>query len=111
MKVIETLKEDTMKHTPGPWRVVKRPEIGDGQIASVGAYTKIVSADGVSNAEDTANAQLIAAAPEMLAALKTAECEIVTLRARLSEPYRSNMASVQRIIAEALAKAEGTAKV
>jgi hypothetical protein len=55
---------------------VKRPEIGDGQVASVSAYLKIVSAEGVSVEEDAANARLIAAAPEMLKALKEALIEV-----------------------------------
>ena len=57
-------------HTAGPWTLVDRPRIGDGLIATVAARLKIVSAEGVSPDEDHANACLIAAAPDLLDALR-----------------------------------------
>ena len=54
------------KHTPGPWKYVK----------SIGVYAgdkwEIVSFGSCSTEEGHANAQLIAAAPELLAALEVA---------------------------------------
>lgn len=54
------------KHTPGPWKYVK----------SIGVYAgdkwEIVSFGSCSTEEGHANAQLIAAAPELLAALELA---------------------------------------
>lgn len=79
-------------HTPGPWR------IGDGESSRVylvngpdGAIGEVVYAD----ARNPADARLIAAAPDLLAALE--EC-VSTLR-----PYYRNIARA------AIAKARGEA--
>lgn len=39
---------------------------------------------------------------QVLAALKTCEAELVTLKARLPEPYRSNVAACAKLAGEAL---------
>ena len=68
----------TAKHTPGPWRVVVGPKYnshitatngfaGPGGIINVTLPRSIAFP---SSAEGQANARLIAAAPEMLAALR-----------------------------------------
>lgn len=54
-----------MKHTPGPWTLAK---------GSLGVYVMVgdreISSTVGSSREDLANARLIAAAPELLAALE-----------------------------------------
>src|SRR5690606_804850 len=64
----------TTKHTPGPWAVrydyvVQAPSFDDGRLAPV-AQPYGVNSDGT---DLFANARLIAAAPELLAALTEAE--------------------------------------
>ena len=90
------------KHTPGPWHLEEREYAGvmwdaivrnheNDPVASVGmaGYTK---------ATGQANARLIAAAPEMLEALKATVVNVDTLRFTLP--------SIDRVLA-AIAKAEG----
>ena len=65
------------KHTPGPWAVEE--DFNDGEelvgfnIISVPSGNEVVSNEGISgnSDEDRANARLIAAAPDLLAALKS----------------------------------------
>lgn len=56
------------KHTPGPWMYETRPDSGGGDRPVVVAGADLVAA--VSRANGGANARLIAAAPDLLAALK-----------------------------------------
>ena len=94
------------KHTPGPWMYgalsVSRKDwrklqpIGETAYGICGA-TLVVAISGFGNAtkpEDEANARLIAAAPELLEALKHA---------------RSQMQHPDQMIDDAIAKAEGQA--
>jgi len=62
----------TIKYTPGPWRV-DEDELGTFIMAHMGgiASMRIVALE--QRQERSANAQLIAAAPEMLKALKLCE--------------------------------------
>jgi hypothetical protein len=56
------------KHTPGPWKY-QRDSFGCKEIAS--ATGPLATTDGLADDdEDAANARLIAAAPEMLDALR-----------------------------------------
>ena len=64
------------KHTPGPWRIVGDDE-GCKSIEAYGedehgifSVSEIGFTDGIEEGEDKANARLIAAAPDMLNALK-----------------------------------------
>ena len=90
-------------HTPGPW---KAPLIGGdhGTTGLVWAEERVVAT--VSSGEEsierqTANAHLIAAAPDMLAALE---------QIALNGPYMGTRASFMQTIAEhAIAKAKGQA--
>lgn len=74
------------KHTPGPWRVVESTRIYDDTCSIEGAERRValVPADDTKEIEDgaiveslsreaKANAALIAAAPDLLAALERAE--------------------------------------
>lgn len=112
---------DTTKATPGPWRF--DPEwaliIGpnDEEIAACHA-AQSKDERRTSRAVCQANAALIASAPALLAdnqrlreALLVAEAELVTLEARLSEPYRRNVAAACKTIQAALSAVERSAKV
>ena len=94
------------KHTPGPWTV--NPHFNHGaevrSLASV-AWCSVASTHGASGsqvidvAEARANARLIAAAPDLLAALH-----------RISLASQNSMSSKEecgRIAREAIAKAKG----
>lgn len=66
------------KHTPGPWRVFRSTDgrviIGIGE-SDGGGITDAGFGTWRDGAEQEANAQLIAAAPELLAALKSLVAE------------------------------------
>lgn len=69
----------TTKHTPGPWKLRTDSTLGGlyseivGRDAIYNVWGVVVSKIPTKNAEQIANAHLIAAAPEMLAALVDAE--------------------------------------
>jgi hypothetical protein len=54
-----------MNHTPGPWKALKGDLVMGSQVVAVG-----VAPDGAGHEEQRANARLLAAAPEMYAALQ-----------------------------------------
>jgi hypothetical protein len=100
-----------VKHTPGPWkagndsgcRPIKAGKSGRHRQAQ---YMEIANTVGLSDdAEDRANARLIAAAPDLLAALKRALPWIREgLEFQSIEPQaRADLAAAE----SALAKAEG----
>ena len=90
-------------HTPGPWQLHKSDDtlvIGtDGRevAEACGDYTEEAEWPRME-----ANARLIAAAPELLAALKRAESHFGMLPSGMDEP-----GSVMAEIRAAIAKAEG----
>lgn len=92
------------KHTPGPWKVGEENEFEAYEFVSIttesGVQIGDVSSDGCVDDETHANARLIAAAPDMLAALKQIESE---MRAGLGSSYGETREAVRR----AIAKAEG----
>ena len=62
-----------MKHTPGPWRIGTAPPNGEQAIGTIRGMMVAVATTGVGMEKETlANARLIAAAPELLEALKLA---------------------------------------
>ena len=63
------------QHTPGPWRITNKSSFGDpAGICSIdGLHITGVCGYGMLDAQNDANASLIAAAPDMLSALKKAE--------------------------------------
>ena len=87
-------------HTPGPWPIkptgdFKRIVIGDGLVDGPGGYEVAeVYSDDCDRDEAMANAHLIAAAPDLYAALVHAQ---------------QNMPHPDQMIDEALAKARGQA--
>jgi hypothetical protein len=94
-----------MTHTPGPWEVLSRSIY---QVDAIGGR-EVVHGNGIkgrdNNQEREANARLIAAAPELLAALKG------LVGAHLSTPGpRGVMLDVPHFLKQAeatIAKAEG----
>lgn len=99
------------KHTPGPWKVVKpQYENKKGVFASV--YTNPatekgfrtcefdIRADEYKNSHAEANARLIAAAPELLDALKTmveiADASGVVLWGESDEVFAAARAAIQK---------------
>jgi hypothetical protein len=99
-------KQMTTQHTPGPWRVgdaahtIFGPKQSDGSLA-----VTIASVAGNARMEDyRANARLIAAAPDLLAALKD-----ITAKLASYEKFpdgSGNTATFDKARA-AIAKAEG----
>ena len=60
-----------MKHTPGPWRIGTAPPNGEQAIGTIRGMMVAVATTGVGMEKETlANARLIAAAPELLEALR-----------------------------------------
>jgi hypothetical protein len=66
MKNENTPRAAVPAHTPGPWRIV------DGDPAMIAAGNRLIAQASEIEGSD-ANAQLIAAAPDMLAALRKAD--------------------------------------
>ena len=59
-------------HTPGPWEVVDSMYGGKSAV-QIHPHYMVAEIDGRDDAEQEANARLIAAAPDMLAAVKDAK--------------------------------------
>jgi hypothetical protein len=95
-------------HTPGPWNI-ERPLLNDNIAITVDG---IVTAECLAVVltgtrelpEDTANAHLIAAAPELLEALEALLADQETMR----EPYRNE--ALCESARAAIAKARGAAE-
>ena len=58
------------KHTEGPWTVVGPDEHGRMEVQAPGGYVVTPGSDAVADGEPEANVALIAAAPDLLAALE-----------------------------------------
>lgn len=94
--------ENQGQHTPGEWTINEWPQAGtDIAIGAIGTplIAKVVLRDCSIN-EQRANAHLIAAAPELLEALRTAETLIAL------DIIRDDAGCLKRVRA-AIAKAEG----
>lgn len=92
----------TISHTPGPWHVPDAPTLYDGDCLlthQVWGDKRICFIEGqnVGIATAAANASLIAAAPDLLAALKEASDELVLVKG----------SALRERIDAAIAKAEG----
>lgn len=94
------------KHTPGPWRINPRAATsiisssGRG-IASAGGYFTNTEEPDRLESESIANARLISAAPDLLAALKLCKEQIY------NPVYPEEAEHAKRIAESAIAKAEG----
>ena len=98
-----------MKHTPGPWI-----NIGNGDIVAIsenycGGEKDIASVFLTSNDEDEWNARLIAAAPDLLEALKMTAQQLETdaIFMSLSGASGNHQAEVALVARAAIAKATG----
>jgi hypothetical protein len=96
------------KHTPGPWGVVVPMHPLDGFThaitAPIGAVGWALSS-GVDAERASANARLMAAAPDMLAALQAA---LPILSAYIdADNFDGHASRALRLVADAIAKAQG----
>lgn len=107
----------TNQHTPGPWKHVGLTMIqgaGDPHRNIPGIVANVTPAGTLHDATVcAANARLIAAAPDLLAACKAALPEIEQEREQReysgNDEYIEGMRSIENLIAAAIAKAEGAA--
>lgn len=96
--------EVTGKHTPGPWDDASNyPELASVRIFAGSHYIATVGNSDDLKAQTEANARLIAAAPELLDALKQAHAQL----ARMSHPDTRWEDPLMVSIRFAIAKAEG----
>lgn len=91
------------QHTPGPWQIMVRDSVGDNIFTESKPYRRIANTYGDAD-EFQANARLIAAAPELLAALEE-------LTDRVDTVLHAGYVGLNRITAAraAIAKARGEA--
>lgn len=95
-------------HTPGPWKIAQTEPPGDFVIHAKGIPWQLAYVPASTQIEWPleANARLIAAAPDLLAALKTTAENIRSLGpagalANVYAPYREWLAVVEAAIAKA----------
>lgn len=86
------------EHAPGPWEASGSSVVEDKR----GRIVASCQFNGGDDDEECANAALIAAAPEMLAALK-----VVSRLHQISEPHRADLCHICTGVDSAIAKAEG----
>lgn len=97
-----------MKHTPGPWKLCARGDYSDfdgdsAVITGDGDTRRLAVVHHDDTAEHQANAQLIAAAPELLASLKAVMSFWINVESGDEMP-----AEIFDAATTAIAKAEGT---
>ena len=93
-------------HTPGPWRIGTAPPNGEQAIGTIRGMMVAVATTGVGMENETlANARLIAAAPEMLQALRS----IAAITTCADQDPEAMCAEIQGICRVALAKVTGGA--
>ena len=100
------------KHTPGPWELTPTVHTGRKNIFGTAKnleyhVSTLVSGSRNDLAIFKANAHLIAAAPELLEALETAERIIRDYVEEPELPEMCSMAETRDICQEAIAKAKG----
>ena len=109
---------DNVKHTPGPWqawnshggRNMRRWRVGSlGKTAGITLPVASLANedDGVSGDEQVANAYLIEAAPDLLAALRLVESSLSAYRATGAFTPGQPSGWLMAQVADAIAKAEG----
>lgn len=95
------------KHTKGPWIVYAKPDVDCDGFDGAGtdtAYFLAVPGGYQDGAEQDANARLIAAAPELLDALKVAVRRLEEIQYQIASPKQIEFLNA------AIAKAEGKEK-
>lgn len=85
----------TQKHTPGPWEITYGTKVL--AIRSRGALGYLATTSEYNRDEQLANARLIAAAPEMLAALKSV-CNYLD---GMKGPFNHELLNLKDVIAKA----------
>lgn len=104
---------DTVKHTPGPWHVdPKAPEESFFEDVNILRHDGLAVAVCVHNGdivppEPEANARLIAAAPDLLEALRELFATVQGECPRLLDEDRGANPHLYSSIVDAIAKAEG----
>ncbi len=99
-----------MAHTPGPWAAYP-PEFTDGKCWTVQTDSGMtVRVCGGDTPENGGNARLIAAAPELLAALKSLFEDWVTLVGEDLKEQSDDVAMLWKCCEGAISKAEGRAE-
>jgi len=95
------------EHTPGPWRAVLQP----GQTVGVHMFTHCVDAadDSIASLLTEADANLIAAAPELLVACREALDRLYRIHGPTTVAERDDIMRVRDRCRAAIAKAEGGA--
>jgi hypothetical protein len=93
------------QHTPGPWNILSpKGTLAGWRIASNDDCTVAFVVERLNNDAADSNARLIAAAPELLEALK--EC-ITPLGSDSEQQLRERLCNINGIARAAIAKAEG----
>lgn len=98
------------KHTPGPWRI---SDNGKAIVGRSHSDTVVFTSNGERMISSTANANLIAAAPELLDVARecTAWFELDRFRDRTVRATESEVGrNMLKALANAIAKAEGRSK-
>lgn len=109
---IQSMKQKLNAHTPGPWRASE----GTGYVAIMAGPTidKQLAMTMTCNAEGMANARLMAAAPDLLAALEAClpwlgKAVFYDLASLPVEASKEDLSSVLSMAGKAIAKARGEA--
>ena len=100
------MKTHTHTHTPGPWRIDSQTRFGDFTIA---AGQNVKACKFIAKTQDEANAQLIAAAPELLAALHDLLGHAAWVCPSVRDGMRVELGAAIKHAEKAIAKAEGRA--
>jgi hypothetical protein len=103
------------EHTPGPWNLEDEETMGCRTIVTTadidlsdGRSREVCTTHGLANdQEDEANACLIAAAPDLLAAVKSRKAELDALK--WGQPFPGRPHAVMDAAEAAIAKATGAA--
>lgn len=99
----------TSKHTPGPWHIGMKP--GPIIYGPQGEQVADLRAHLLMPDESAANARLIAAAPELLEALKTMTDEYASSMRNAGVTHYPEALAIVRQARAVIAKAEGGANV
>lgn len=93
------------QHTEGPWRTERNEDADEISITNFGGEIAVLHGVSLGDA-DEANARLIAAAPDLLAALELAEATIRRLAQRSEAAARSVLGTLD-VTGDAIRKARG----
>lgn len=110
------MTNQTTKHTPGPWRqginFPSRIIAGDGDNSRIVAGTCLPVDEDSPNEIELANACLIAAAPDLLAALKRTYSTLgdAAIRGTRAKPTVEELNGIMDDLRAAIAKAEGSSE-